>query len=128
VFDGSYHEVDSSDMAFKICASIGLKDAARKGEPILLEPVMAVEVVVPDEYLGAVTGDLTARRGRILKSDMHAGSQVIGAEVPLSQMFGYATDLRSATQGRATYTMQFAHYEPVPRSLAEEIVAKAQGR
>jgi elongation factor G len=127
VFDGSYHEVDSSDMAFKICASMALKDAARKASPILLEPVMAVEVVVPDEYMGAVTGDLSGRRGRIVKSDMHAGSQIIGAVVPLSSMFGYATDLRSATQGRATYTMQFSHYEPVPRSIAEEIVAKSQG-
>jgi elongation factor G len=127
VFDGSYHEVDSSDMAFKICASMGLKDAARRAEPILLEPVMAVEVVVPEEYMGAVTGDLTARRGRIIRSEVHAGAQILGAMVPLAKMFGYATDLRSATQGRATYTMQFAHYEPVPKGIAEEIIAKAQG-
>ncbi|MFA4874200.1 MAG: elongation factor G [bacterium] len=128
VFDGSYHEVDSSDMAFKICASMGLKDGARKAGPVLLEPVMTVEVVVPDEYMGGVTGDLTSRRGRIIKSDSHAGSQVIGALVPLSNMFGYSTDLRSATQGRATYSMQFAHYEPVPKGIADEIIAKAQGR
>ena len=127
LFDGSYHEVDSSDMAFKICASMGLKDAVRKGAPIILEPVMDVEVVVPQEYVGSVTGDLTSRRGRILKNDVHAGSQVIGAQIPLSQMFGYATDLRSVTQGRATYSMQFAHYEPVPKSLADEIIAKSRG-
>jgi len=128
LFDGSYHEVDSSDMAFKICASMALKDAARKADPIILEPMMDVEVVVPEEYVGSVTGDLTSRRGRIVKSDVHAGSQIIGAQVPLSKMFGYATDLRSVTQGRATYSMQFAHYEPVPKSLAEEIIAKSQGR
>ncbi|MFA4974170.1 MAG: elongation factor G [bacterium] len=127
LFDGSYHEVDSSEMAFKICSSMGLKAAVRKGSPIILEPVMNVEVVVPDEYVGSVTGDLTARRGRIMKSDAHAGSQIIGAQVPLSKMFGYSTDLRSVTQGRATYSMQFAHYEPVPKSLAEEIIAKSQG-
>jgi elongation factor G len=126
--DGSYHEVDSSDMAFKICASIGFKDAAAKASPILLEPVMSVEVVVPEEYVGAVTGDLTARRGKILRSEVGSGAQVVGALVPLSKMFGYATDLRSATQGRATYTMQFSHYEPVPKNLADEIIAKFQGR
>lgn len=124
VFDGSYHEVDSSDMAFKICASMALKDAAKKAGPILLEPVMSVEVVVPEEYVGAVTGDLTARRGHIIKSEVHAGSQILGAKVPLAKMFGYATDLRSATQGRATYTMQFSNYEPVPKNIAEEIVGK----
>ncbi len=128
VFDGSYHEVDSSDMAFKICASMAFKDAASKAAPIILEPIMKVEVVVPDEYVGAVTGDLTSRRGKIMKSEMQAGAQVIGGEVPLSKMFGYATDLRSISQGRATYTMQFSHYEQVPKSLAEEIVAKSQGR
>ncbi|HPW45383.1 MAG TPA: elongation factor G [bacterium] len=127
VFDGSYHEVDSSDMAFKICASMAFKDAVRKAAPIILEPIMAVEVVVPDDYLGAVTGDLTARRGKIMKSESHAGSQIIGSEVPLSKMFGYSTDLRSATQGRATYTMQFSHYELAPKSVADEIIAKSQG-
>ena len=128
LFDGSYHEVDSSDMAFKICASMAFKDGARKAGPILLEPMMSVEVVVPDEYVGAVTGDLSARRGHILSSEVRAGSQVIGARVPLATMFGYSTDLRSATQGRATYTMQFSHYEPVPRNISEEIIAKVQGR
>ena len=128
VFDGSYHEVDSSDMAFKICASMCVKEAAARAAPILLEPVMAVEVVVPDEHVGAVTGDLSSRRGRILKSEMHAGSQIIASQVPLSSMFGYSTDLRSATQGRATYSMQFSHYEPVPKGIAEEIIAKSQGR
>ncbi len=128
VFDGSYHEVDSSDMAFKICASMGVKDGARKANPVLLEPVMGVEVVVPEEYIGAVTGDLTSRRGRILSSEIRSGTQVLGATVPLAKMFGYSTDLRSATQGRATYTMQFSHYDPVPKNLAEEIIGKAQGR
>ena len=128
LFDGSYHEVDSSDMAFKICSSMAFKDGARRAGPILLEPMMAVEVVVPEEYLGAVTGDLSSRRGHILRSEVRAGSQVIGAQVPLASMFGYSTDLRSATQGRATYTMQFSHYEPVPKNIAEEIVAKSQGR
>ena len=128
LFDGSYHEVDSSDMAFKICASMAFKDGAKKAGPILLEPMMSVEVVVPDEYVGAVTGDLSARRGHILSSEVRAGSQVIGARVPLATMFGYSTDLRSATQGRATYTMQFSHYEPVPRNISEEIIAKVQGR
>lgn len=128
LFDGSYHEVDSSDMAFKICASMALKEGARQAGAILLEPMMAVEVVVPEEHMGAVTGDLTARRGQILRSEMHAGSQIVGAQVPLASMFGYATDLRSATQGRATYTMQFSHYEPVPKNIAEEIIAKSQGR
>ena len=128
VFDGSYHEVDSSDLAFKICSSMCFGSAVEKGEPVLLEPVMDVEIVVPEEYVGAVTGDLTARRGRIHKSDSHAGSQIIGAQVPLAKMFGYATDLRSATQGRATYSMQFAHYDALPKSLADEVIAKAQGR
>ena len=128
LFDGSYHEVDSSDMAFKICASMALKDGCRQAGPILLEPMMAVEVVVPEEHVGAVTGDLSSRRGHILRSEVHAGSQIIGAQVPLAMMFGYSTDLRSATQGRATYTMQFSHYEPVPKNIAEEIVAKVQGR
>lgn len=127
VFDGSYHEVDSSDLAFKICASKALKDAVSKASPILLEPIMAVEVVVPEEFVGAATGDLTSRRGRISKSEVHAGMQIVGALVPLANMFGYATDLRSVTQGRATYTMQFSHYEPAPKSVSDEVVAKVQG-
>ncbi|MEK7878924.1 MAG: elongation factor G, partial [candidate division NC10 bacterium] len=126
--DGSYHDVDSSEMAFKIAASMGFREACRKGEPVLLEPSMQVEVVVPEEYLGAVVGDLNGRRGRIVSIDARAGSQVIRATVPLAQMFGYATDLRSMTQGRATHTMQFARYEEVPPAIADEIVAKGAGR
>jgi elongation factor G len=126
--DGSYHEVDSSEMAFKIAASMGFKDACRRGKPVLLEPVMDVEVVCPSEYQGAVVGDLNSRRGKIVAMDARAGAQVIRALVPLAQMFGYATDVRSMTQGRATYTMQFARYEEVPRPIAEEIVAKVAGK
>ena len=128
LLDGSYHEVDSSDMAFKICGSMAFKEAARKANPALLEPIMAVEVVMPEDFVGPVTGDLTSRRGKIMKSESRAGSQVMDAEVPLAAMFGYSTDLRSATQGRATYTMQFSHYEQLPRSLAEEVIAKTQGK
>ena len=126
--DGSYHEVDSSEMAFKIAGSMGFKEAVRKARPVLLEPVMAVEVVVPEEYMGAVVGDLNSRRGRIVSMEARAGAQVIRANVPLGQMFGYATDVRSMTQGRATYTMQFARYEEVPRAIAEEIMAKVAGK
>ncbi len=126
--DGSYHEVDSSEMAFKIAASIGFKEACRKAKPVLLEPVMEVEAVAPEEYMGAVVGDLNSRRGRIISMEARAGAQVIRAHVPLGQMFGYATDLRSMTQGRATYTMQFARYEEVPTGIAEEIMAKAAGK
>jgi elongation factor G len=125
--DGSYHEVDSSEMAFKIAASMGFKEACRKAKPVLLEPVMDVEVVTPSEYQGAVIGDLNSRRGRIVHQEVRSGAQVIRAYVPLGQMFGYATDVRSMTQGRATYTMQFARYEEVPRNLAEEIMAKSRG-
>jgi elongation factor G len=128
LFDGSYHDVDSSEMAFKIAGSIGFKEGSRKAGPVLLEPIMNVEVVLPEDYFGSVTGDLNSRRGKIMKTEIRAGSQVIDAQVPLANMFGYATDLRSQTQGRATFTMQFSHYEPVPKSIAEEIVAKAQGR
>ena len=106
---------------------MGFKDAARKAGPILLEPVMTVEVTVPEDYMGAATGDLTARRGRIIKSEVRAGSQILEAQVPLSRMFGYATDLRSLTQGRATHSMRFSHYEPVPKNIAEEIVARTEG-
>ena len=127
VYDGSYHEVDSSEMAFKICASLATKDAAAKAGPVLMEPIMTVEVVTPDDFIGAVTGDITSRRGRILKSEIQVGMQIVGAEVPLSSMFGYATDLRSLTQGRATYTMQFGHYEPVPKGIADEVIAKVRG-
>ncbi|MDD2336030.1 MAG: elongation factor G [Geobacteraceae bacterium] len=125
--DGSYHDVDSSEMAFKIAGSIGFKDGCSKASPVLLEPIMSVEVVVPEEHMGDVIGDLNSRRGRILGMESRAGAQVISSMVPLAAMFGYATDLRSATQGRATYTMTFDHYEQVPKSVAEEIVAKVKG-
>jgi len=125
--DGSYHDVDSSEMAFKIAGSIGFKDGCSKASPVLLEPIMSVEVVVPEEHMGDVIGDLNSRRGRILGMESRAGAQVISSMVPLATMFGYATDLRSATQGRATYTMTFDHYEQVPKSVAEEIVAKVKG-
>jgi len=123
--DGSYHDVDSSEMAFRIAASMGVKDAAKKANPVILEPVMAVEVVVPEEFMGSVFGDLSSRRGKIQGQEERGGAQVLTAKVPLAEMFGYATDLRSMTQGRANYTMQFSHYEPVPRVVSDEITAKA---
>jgi len=126
--DGSYHEVDSSEMAFKIAGSMGFKEASRKAKPVLLEPVMDVEVVTPEEYMGAIVGDLNSRRGRIASMEARGSSQVIRATVPLGQMFGYATEMRSMTQGRATYTMQFARYEEVPPAIAEEIMAKVAGK
>jgi elongation factor G len=127
LIDGSYHEVDSSEMAFKIAGSMGFKEGCQKAAPIILEPIMSVEVVVSEEYMGDVIGDLNSRRGRIMGMDTRAGAQIISAMVPLASMFGYSTDLRSATQGRATYSMTFDHYEPVPKSVAEEIVAKVKG-
>jgi elongation factor G len=127
VFDGSYHDVDSSEMAFKIAGSIGFKEGAARAHPVLLEPIMEVEVVTPDDYMGDVIGDLNSRRGKIQSMNPRAGVQVIEALVPLAEMFGYATDLRSKTQGRATYTMQFAHYAQVPTNIAETIVTKAKG-
>jgi elongation factor G len=127
LIDGSYHEVDSSEMAFKIAASMAFKNAVQKANPVLLEPIMSVEVVTPEEYMGEVIGDLNSRRGRIQTLTKRASVQVISAYVPLSSMFGYATDLRSKTQGRATYTMQFSHYEEVPKSISEEIVTKVRG-
>jgi len=127
LLDGSYHEVDSSEMAFKIAASMAFKNALQKANPVLLEPIMSVEVVTPEEYMGEVMGDLNSRRGRIQTFTKRASVQVISAYVPLSSMFGYATDLRSKTQGRATYTMQFSHYEEVPKGIAEEIITKVRG-
>jgi elongation factor G len=127
VFDGSYHDVDSSEMAFKIAGSMGFKAGAAKADPVLLEPMMAVEVVVPEEYMGDVIGDLNSRRGKIMGMNARGGAQVISAHVPLASMFGYATDLRSATQGRATYSMVFDHYEQVPKAISEEIIAKVKG-
>ncbi|SHE34972.1 translation elongation factor 2 (EF-2/EF-G) [Ferrithrix thermotolerans DSM 19514] len=124
---GSYHEVDSSEMAFKIAGSMAVKKAARAASPVLLEPIMAVEVVTPEEYMGDVIGDLSSRRGRVEGMDQRGNAQVIRAQVPLSEMFGYATDLRSRTQGRATYSMQFGSYQIVPDSIAKEIVARVRG-
>ncbi len=128
-FDGKYHDVDSSEIAFKIAASMGFKLANRAAGPILLEPIMKVEVTTPKDYMGAITGDLNRRRGMIISTEeAPGGAQIITANVPLSEMFGYATDMRSATQGRATYTMEFSHYEKAPKSIEEEIVAKAGGK
>jgi elongation factor G len=124
LLDGKYHEVDSSELAFKIAGSIAFKEAADKAKPVLLEPVMDVEVVTPQEFMGEVIGDLNARRGKILEMENRAGAQVITARAPLATMFGYATRLRSITQGRATYTMQFALYEPVPQQIYEELTAR----
>ncbi len=124
VLDGSFHEVDSNEMAFKICATMAVREALRKAKPVLLEPVMKVEVVVPAEYMGEVMGDLNGRRGRIKGMEDRSGAKVIDADVPLAEMFGYATDLRSATQGRATFTMQFSHYDSVPAGVSETLLAK----
>jgi elongation factor G len=128
LYDGSYHDVDSSEMAFKIAGSMAFKEAAKKASPVLLEPVMSVEVVVPEDFMGVIVGDLNSRRGRIEGMEHRAGSQVIRAMVPLSEMFGYATNMRSSTQGRATFSMHFARYEEAPRSVAEEIIARVQGK
>jgi elongation factor G len=128
LYDGSYHDVDSSEMAFKIAGSMAFKDAAKRAHPVLLEPVMRVEVVVPEEYMGDVIGDITSRRGHIQQMEVRGGSQVINSRVPLSEMFGYATDLRSSTQGRGSYSMHFDRYEPAPSSVSEEVIAKVQGR
>jgi elongation factor G len=127
VFDGAYHEVDSSEMAFKICSSICFKEAAGKAKPVLLEPVMRVEVTVPEEYMGSVNGDLISRRGRLEGTEIAGGTHIIKAMVPLSEMFGYATELRSRTQGRGSFTMHFGQYEEVPRNLAEEIINRNKG-
>jgi elongation factor G len=128
VFDGKYHDVDSNEMAFKFAGSIAFKEAARKASPVLLEPVMAVEVTVPEEFMGVIIGDINARRGRIEGMEHAGGSQVIKAMVPLKEMFGYVNDIRSSTQGRASYSMQFARYEEAPRMIADEIIGRAQGK
>jgi elongation factor G len=125
LFDGKYHEVDSSEMAFKIAGSIGFKEGARRANPILLEPIMAVEVTTPEDYMGAVMGDLSSRRGRIEGMEARHGEQVITAKVPLANMFGYSTDLRSMSQGRANYTMEFFAYEEAPKAVADEIIEKS---
>ena len=124
LFDGSYHDVDSSEMAFKVAASLALKEAAKKCNPVILEPIMKVEVVMPEEYLGDIMGDITSRRGRVEGMEARGNAQVVSAQVPLSEMFGYATSLRSSTQGRGTYSMVFDHYEEVPKSISEEIIKK----
>ena len=122
--DGSYHEVDSSEMAFKIAGSMAFKEGMAKAGPVLLEPVMKIEVVIPEEYMGDVMGNLTARRGRIEGMEARGNGQVIRAMVPLSEMFGYATDLRSTTQGRGVFTMQFSHYEEAPKFVLEKVLNK----
>jgi elongation factor G len=127
IVDGSTHDVDSSEMAFKIAGSLAVKDAARKARPVLLEPIMAVEVVTPEEHMGDVIGDLSARRGKVGGMEQRGSSQVVRSQVPLAEMFGYATDLRSRTQGRATYSMQFDCYQPVPESISREIIARVRG-
>ena len=126
--DGSYHEVDSSEMAFKIAGSMAVKEAAKRAKPVLLEPMMKVEVVVPEEYMGSVTGDLHARRGRVESAENRLSSTIIQCKVPLSEMFGYSTDLRSMTQGRATYSMHFSHYDEAPKSVSEEVISKIRGK
>jgi elongation factor G len=128
LYDGSYHDVDSSEMAFKIAGSMAFQDAAKKAQPVILEPIMKVEVVTPDDYTGAVTGDLTARRGHLEGQISRGGTQIITAMVPLSNMFGYSTDLRSRTQGRATYSMHFEKYAEAPRNVSEEVVARVMGK
>ena len=127
LYDGSYHDVDSSEMAFKIAASMALKNAASKCQPVILEPVMRVEVVIPEEYMGDIMGGITSRRGRVEGMEARGNAQVVRAMVPLSEMFGYATSLRSNTQGRGVFTMHFDHYEEVPKSISEEIIKKNKG-
>jgi len=127
LYDGKFHAVDSDQMSFEIAGRMGFREAARKAKPVLKEPIMEVEVVTPDEYMGDVIGDLNSRRGRIESLGQRNDAQVIRALVPLSEMFGYSTDMRSITQGRAIYSMQFHSYEPVPKSVADEIVAASTG-
>jgi len=128
LYDGSYHDVDSNEMAYKIAGSMAFKEAARKASPVLLEPVMAVEVTVPEDFVGTIIGDINSRRGRIESLEHAAGSQLVKAIVPLKEMFGYVNDIRSSTQGRASYSMQFARYEEAPRMIADEIIGRAQGK
>ena len=124
LYDGSYHEVDSSEMAFKIAGSMAFKEAMQRANPVLMEPTMKVEVTVPEEYMGDVMGDINSRRGRIDGMEARAGAQVINAYIPLAEMFGYATDLRSKSQGRGVYTMHLSHYEEVPKNIAEKVISK----
>ena len=125
--DGQYHDVDSSEMAFKIAGQMAFRKAAEMAKPVLMEPIMSVEVVTPEEYMGDVMGDLSSRRGRIGGMEARGNTQVVTAHVPLSEMFGYSTDLRSRTQGRATYTMQFDAYQQVPESIASDIIKRVRG-
>jgi elongation factor G len=125
--DGKYHDTDSSEVAFKVAGSLALKEAAKRARPVLLEPIMAVEVVTPEEFIGTVIGDLSSRRGRVEGQEPRGNAVAVRASVPLAEMFGYATDLRSSTQGRATYTMQFDRYEEVPSNIAEEIIEHRTG-
>jgi elongation factor G len=128
VFDGSFHQVDSDAMSFELCARSGFREAGRKASPVLLEPIMKVEVITPDQYMGDVTGDLNRRRGMLEGMDSRNNAQVIKAKVPLSEMFGYVTQLRSLSSGRATSTMEFSHYAPAPNNIAEEVIAKSKGK
>ena len=125
--DGAYHEVDSSEMAFKVAGSMAFKEASRKCQPVILEPLMAVEVTTPEDYMGDVIGDLNSRRGQVNAMEDRSGARLVKAHVPLSEMFGYVGDLRSKTQGRANYSMVFSHYAEVPASVSKEIIAKATG-
>ena len=127
VYDGSYHEVDSSEMAFKIAGSMAFKDAMKKSDPALLEPIMKVEITIPEEYMGDVMGDVSSRRGRIEGMDDQNGAKVVHAYIPLAEMFGYSTDLRSTTQGRGTYNMEVHHYEAVPKTIQEKVAAGRSG-
>ena len=127
LYDGSFHDVDSSEMAYKVACSMAFKDASKHANPVLLEPIMRVEVVVPEEYMGDIMGDMNGRRGRVQSMDTHGGTQIVTVRVPLSEMFGYATDLRSRTQGRATFSMHFDRYEQTPKNVSEEVVARIQG-
>ena len=127
LYDGSYHDVDSNEMAFKIAGSMALKNAASKVNPVIFEPMMKVDVIIPEEYMGDIMGDITSRRGRVEGMEARGNAQVVAAMVPLAQMFGYATSLRSNTQGRGVFSMVFDHYEEVPKSVAEEIIKKNKG-
>ena len=128
LYDGSYHDVDSSEQAFKVAGAMAFRAAARRGAAVLLEPVMRVEVVVPEEFMGDVIGDLNGRRGKVKSMEARGGTHIVNSRVPLAAMFGYATDLRSRTQGRATFSMHFDRYEPVPGDVSDEIVARITGR
>ena len=128
LFDGSFHAVDSDAMSFEICAKYAFREACRKAKPILLEPIMKVEIVSPEEYTGDVVGDMNRRRGQLESMEMKANAQIIKAKVPLSEMFGYVTQLRTISSGRATSIMEFSHYAPAPNNVAEEVIAKAKGR